>query len=287
MKTFHGFAHYLCNPNLTFLGSPAIRLALQILCFFAIATIARAQTDLVLNAGSSYVDVGRSLTWGTSQVNRAFVLTPNSPNAGVCIYVVNNNPTNSHTFTMSVLQTPDARAVDYSNNTSRYTAANVVGNISPAAAVTMTSAYVQTTAAAKIAFVFAASAGAAGTPDTADIFMVQTLSSSCGLAATGLTKVQGPAASGLTPVGNPLQLGTITSANVMAPLAAEDGTGATCAGCQPLLIGFKYSGISTSNITALNQAPLLVTPTLASVNSLSVAVRPIKFDTQIAGTDHP
>ena len=57
-----------------------------------LARLAPAQSpDLILNPGSSYVDVGRGIPWGAS-FNRAYVIVPNSPNASVCVFVGQSLP---------------------------------------------------------------------------------------------------------------------------------------------------------------------------------------------------
>lgn len=167
---------------------------------------ARSQTDITLNPTGSYVDVQRGIAWG-APFNRTYVLTPQTPQTSLCLYVVNNNPTNSHSFSLSMFQTADPRVPDYSNNQGRYAPVTVVGSPSPIAANSMGSAFGQTSAAAKVAFVLSGSSTAGGSPDTADIFVVQTTSGFCG-AAAGATPVQGPALVGATTgLGNPVLIG--------------------------------------------------------------------------------
>jgi hypothetical protein len=175
--------------------------------FLAIAAaIAPAQTpDQALNPGSSYVDAGRGIPWGSS-FNRTYVLTPNSPNASVCIYVVNNNPTNAHAFTITTFQAGDSQVADFSNNQGRYNAVPLIGMPASVPALNMVSGFLQSTSAAKVAVKFSATSALGGSPDTADIFLVQTTSGTCGTTSTG-TIVQGTTTPGAAVLGNPVLIG--------------------------------------------------------------------------------
>lgn len=219
-----------------------------------LARLAPAQTpDLILNPGSSYVDIGRGIPWGTP-FNRTYVIVPNSPNASVCVYVVNNNPTNSHTFTTTTFQTADSQAADFSNNQGRY---NSVPLLMPASvgASSMVSGFTQSTAAAKVAIQFSASAAAGGSPDTADVFLVQTTSGTCGAAAIAIP-VQGPIKSGANGSQvNPLLCGGLDSSNLLQPCGvykANVGLGAVA--INGLAVGAPGQNTITqyANITEAN-----------------------------------
>src|SRR5579885_3635799 len=165
----------------------------------------RAQNpDLVLNPGSSYVDVGRAIPW--SSFNRTYVIVPNSPNASLCVYVVNNNPTSAHTFTTTTFQSADSQVPDYSHNTGRYNSVPLINMPSSVPASSMVSGFTQSTAAAKVAIQFSGTSGAAGNPDTADVFLVQTTSGTCG-SASPYNQVQGTTTPGAAVTGNPLLIG--------------------------------------------------------------------------------
>jgi len=141
--------------------------------------------DLSLNSGSNYVEVGRGIPWGTS-FNRTYLLVPNSPNASLCIYVVNNNPTSTHSFTTAVFQSADSQVPDFTNNQGRFTGvplANMPQAIGP---LLMGSGFTQATAAAKVAVRFSNASTQSGSPDTADVFFVQTTSGTCGSASLGI-----------------------------------------------------------------------------------------------------
>lgn len=183
------------------------RAALFACLFFRGCTqLAYAQNpDLVLNPGSSYVDIGRGIDWGT-QFNRTYVFVPNSPNASVCIYVVNNNATSAHTFTAQTFQSADSSVGNYSSNTGRFSAVPLVSMPASVPAAQMVSGFTQSTAAAKVAIKFSGATTQAGSPDTADIFLVQTTSGTCGSASTA-TFVQGTTAVGAAVTGNPFLIG--------------------------------------------------------------------------------
>ncbi|HLZ52077.1 MAG TPA: hypothetical protein VKP61_15125 [Candidatus Acidoferrum sp.] len=225
------------------------------------ATTAAQTPDLILNPGSSYVDAARSVPWGSS-FNRNYVLVPQSPNASVCIYVVNNNPTNAHSFTLAVSQAADPRVADYSNNVGRYQTVPIVGTISPVSASSMASAFVQSTAAAHIAIRFSGSSTAAGSPDTADVFLVQTVAGSCGSASSALA-VQGTTTVGAAVIGNPVliggqdQLGNAVMANFGNTTGAVNNKNGLLIGSPGISPGASFSNLATINGTnsALAVAP--------------------------------
>lgn len=177
---------------------------LLLLLLLATAPAFAQNTDLILNPGPNYVDAGRGVPW--SAINRTYVLVPQNPNTSICFYVVNNNPTSSHTFTLNVFQSPDPRVADYSNNKGRYSAVTAVGTPSPVAASAVSSVFVQTTAAAAVAFSVSGAITQAGSPDTADLFLVQTSSGTCG-AVNGALEVQGTVLPGANVSGNPVLIG--------------------------------------------------------------------------------
>jgi len=173
-----------------------------IVCFSLFShTQAFAQNDININVKSAYIDLGRSLTWGSSggfgncQVasscgfNNNFLFTPLNPDQGICIFITNNNPTNSHTFTIAVSQTGDQRQQTYTGSTGRFVTDTVQGTASPVGSLATTTVYVHTTAGARVVIQLSGSSSAAGTPDTADVYLVQTSATSCGPVQNGVTQV--------------------------------------------------------------------------------------------------
>jgi hypothetical protein len=153
------------------------------LSFFPISL--PAQTDKTVSVSGPYADAGRNLAWGTTAFNRNFILTPPSPDQSMCIFVSNNNPTSAHTFTFASSQTGDPAVVNYQSQPGRWIDDTVQGSLSPVAASGTTSVYVHSTHAAKIALRFSGATTQAGTPDTADVYVVFTNSTSCGPVNSG------------------------------------------------------------------------------------------------------
>ncbi len=180
------------------------KLLLTLALLLSLTIPIQAQTDKVISVSGPYVDIVRGGAWGSGQINRAFIWTPLSPDQAYCLSVRNNNPTNSHTFTFSALQTGDRTVTNYSNNTGRWTADTVEGaGLSPVAADSTTTAYVRAYAAAKIALVFSGSSAAGGSPDTVDVWLVQTKATSCGPVQTATTTTVSGRPAGTTAVGVP------------------------------------------------------------------------------------
>jgi hypothetical protein len=96
------------------------------------------------------------------------------------LYIHNQNPSNQHTYTLNAFQTGNQAVTDYTNNTDHWNTLAVVGTPSPVAALTTNSLYLHANAAAYVALQFAGAATAAGSPDNADIWLVQTTAQSCG-----------------------------------------------------------------------------------------------------------
>jgi hypothetical protein len=177
------------------------RLAALVLFLFPCVVFA----DINISSGSKYSPV-RGVAWGSS-FNVTYLLTPVSPEVGVCFAIVNNNPSSSHTFTAQVFQSADSGVLDYSNNTGRFSSVTVSSLPASVGAGATVAGFSGTTSAAQIAFKFTASSAAGGSPDTADLFFVQTSSNSCG-AALSTAQVQGAVAVSTSLTGvNPLAIG--------------------------------------------------------------------------------
>src|SRR5689334_12478457 len=87
--------------------------------------------DVIVNGRNTnlYFD-GVSIPW-SSLSSRSYIIGPIGPDYGFCVSVVNNNPTNSHSFTVAAFQTGDFNTIDYSHNTGRYAPLTIVGTPSP------------------------------------------------------------------------------------------------------------------------------------------------------------
>lgn len=133
---------------------------------------------------SNYVNITTPPGRAWSDMNRTFVFSPSSPDSSFCLYIHNQNTTNAHTFTLAAFQSGDQQVQDFSNNTDHYNSLSIVGTASPVAAAGAgtgtNSLYIHANAAAWVALQFTGAATAAGSPDNADIWLVQTTASSCG-----------------------------------------------------------------------------------------------------------
>lgn len=224
--------------------------------------------DTPVRVVNSYGDIARNRAW--SDMNRVFILTPANPDQSECIYFHNQNTTSSHTFTFTVSQTGDKQVTDFSNNQDRWNSVSVVGTFSPVAALTTTSVFVHANAAAKIAFVFSGSTLQAGSPDLADVWIVQTTANTCGpslltqgiqdpcnslsvsnrhtvpISVTSSTTVQLVAPVNgqvIYPCSLMLDINVNSSATISAQF--QYGTGATCGTGTTNLTGAMPSGAST------------------------------------------
>jgi hypothetical protein len=239
----------------------AVFLTLLLLCMRPMVS---AQTqDIRLSPGSAYVSQ-RGVPWGNI-FNVTYVLVPLRPEVGICFYVVNNNPTNSHTFNVSVAQTSDSGALDFSSNQGRYSTVTINGLTNPITvnASSTVAAYSGTTAAAQVAFTFSASAGAGGNPDTADLFWVQTSSNSCGAALSALN-VQGTTPTGVSITGqNPLTIGGSNAVGQAQVIGAYPSDGTMSNNRPGLAIGSPNHSIalqSSQVVTPNGTSPLAVYP---------------------------
>lgn len=233
--------------------------------------------DTPVRVVNSYGDIARNRAW--SDMNRVFLVTPANPDQSECIYFHNQNTTSAHSFTFTVFQTGDIQVVDFTNNQDRWSSVSVVGTSSPVPALTTTSVFVHANAAAKIAFSFSGSTLQAGSPDLADIWIVQTTANTCGpslltqgisdpcnslsfsnrhttaISITTSTTVQLAAPVNgqvVYPCSLILDLNVNSSATITAQL--QYGTGATCGTGTVNLTGAMPSGASTG----LGPVPLAV-----------------------------
>ena len=167
---------------------------------------AEAQTDNFIASGSTspYLILGRSLIWGGTgfgTIGQNFIFHPLDPNQGFCLFLFNNNPSNSHTFTVTVAQTGDPALQAYSGSTAHWTSVPTQTSF-PATVLanSLIGINYKTTASAGIVISFTGNTTQAGNPDSVDAFTVQTSQSSCGTLATN--SVQGPYQEGVNITAN-------------------------------------------------------------------------------------
>lgn len=137
------------------------------------------QNDQLINGRNINVTFDTNQAW-SSLSSRTYLMAPLGPDYGFCVSIINNNTTSAHSFSVAAFQTGDNNVADYSHNTGRYATLAIVGNPSPIAANTTQTFFVRSNGAAKLAFQFTGASTQAGSPDTVDIFAVQTTAAGCG-----------------------------------------------------------------------------------------------------------
>jgi len=170
---------------------------ITLLLFLSVLPIQAA--DLYIRDRGAYLTLARGVSWagtGINSFNNTYLFTPLNPDQGICVFVRNNNPTNAHTFALAVYQTGDSSVMSYALDSGKFIQDTVQGAVSPTPAASTTCVYVHANAAARVALVFTGGGALAGTPDTADIFLVQTNHTSCGPVGNGADYVQGTVADG-------------------------------------------------------------------------------------------
>lgn len=166
---------------------------------FALTAWANAQQTLdifVPNGNlSPYLVISRNLTWGiggTGGVNNNFIFRTYTADEAVCVYVTNNNTTSSHAFTLTVAQTGDPQNQTFIGNGQKWQTISAPTFQQPQtlAASTTSAFYYRATGSANVVVSFTGSTTQAGSPETAQLFVVQT-TQGCGnngnqVAATGV-----------------------------------------------------------------------------------------------------
>jgi len=175
--------------------SRALRaLACTIFGAVILCPVSSAQQDINIIGGTSpYIILGRGLQWagsGFGNLNNNFIFTPTGPDVGFCLFMQNNNSSSAHSITVAVSQTGDPALKNFQGVTGKWntvpTSSTFPFNV-PAGSVVGIN--YKTSASANIAVTFSGGTLQAGSPDTVDIFAVQTTQSSCGALASN--SVQG------------------------------------------------------------------------------------------------
>lgn len=161
----------------------------------AASAFCQVPDQLIQGAGASpYTTIARNVNWGATgggNIQNNFIFQPLDPNQGFCLFIRNNNPTNAHNVTVQVSQTGDPSLLAFANVTGQwFTVPTTTSFPASVPANTTVGISYKTTASASIAVTITGTTAQAGTPDTANIFAVQTNQSACGSIATN--SVQGP-----------------------------------------------------------------------------------------------
>lgn len=237
------------------------RLAGIVTLFGALCSLAWSQQDITIPGLSTYTVIGRGLLWGTG-VNNNFIFQAYNPNTQICLYVTNNNPTNSHSFTVTLWQAGDPQVKAFASFPSKWAQTNTNQTFpKTVTAVTTVGIFFNVSAAALLTAQFTGSSSAAGSPDSADIFAVQTTAGGCGLSAGSPVPVTGASVQGSTltaPNQFPVLIGGLSSpgaASTILPLhVGGTGNGILIDGgvcCQSFASGFRSNpAASFSNFQA-------------------------------------
>ncbi len=177
--------------------------------------------DVLISQRGPYLSLAYKAAWGNSGqggTDNNYIFTPLDPNQGMCLFV-SNNDTSSHSFTLAVYQTGDPNVVSYSNSAGRFAQNSIVGTISPVGPGATASAFVHSSAAARVSVNISGSSGTG----TADIYVVETSSGSCGPVASGLTATQGAQASNTTLATNPITVAGVNGGTILPLLTDSSG----------------------------------------------------------------
>lgn len=141
------------------------------------ASFAFGQVDVPNNSRNALIDLGRKLAWGSGgrgNLHNAYIFTPVSPSESFCLAIGNNNPTNAHTFNVTVATTSDQQVVSYltAPGSTRWISATAITGASVAASSSYYN-FFRINGASRVAVVISGSTTQAGTPDTADVMIGQ------------------------------------------------------------------------------------------------------------------
>jgi hypothetical protein len=164
-----------------------------LLCASAIFASGQA-VDIRLGSIGPYNDLVRGATWGSTGVgnsDNSYIFPPTNPQEQTCVYMSNNNPTSSHTFTITFRYSGDPKVTGYlSNNGTQEGRWKNVQVISDTILAGSTNNYSFSSPGAAWAQVqISGSSTQTGSPDTVDIYIVQT-ATNCG---TGTININAPA----------------------------------------------------------------------------------------------
>lgn len=178
----------------------------------ALCVPALCQVDVPIQEHTPYLLLARNVSWGvkgTGGIENNYIFAPYQPDQGVCIDVLNSNPTSAHTLQIGAAQATDPAVVNFSSiggsnghlNVSGWSQLNVFftggvttnasGNAAPGninsvniPATTFGQFYVRSSGAARIVISIFGTSTAAGSPDTAQITISQLIQGgNCGTAS--------------------------------------------------------------------------------------------------------
>lgn len=197
--------------------------------------LAFGQTDITgPGPGQTYaitptLDLTRGANWNGSgnvqTVNNSFVFTAVSTNTGTCLYIANNNTTSAHSYLLEVAVTQDSKETRFLNSAHASRWRDVYPGFQSGINDTVlangtNSYYFPTTGGAKVAVSITGASTAAGSPDTADIYLTQGSNGCASPAMTQQGSVSG-VISASVPLRPPVSCDTKATAVVASATTAQ------------------------------------------------------------------
>lgn len=147
---------------------------LKVFAALVTASALWAQIDITVPPSRGpFFDVARGVAWGGSNVgglNNAYRILPNSPDAGMCVYVTNLNPTNTHSIAMTLYGSGDQKSRGFLASSTYWTQL-ATWSVATVATLGTTSQFFQTAGSGQLTLNFSGNTTQAGNPDTADVYV--------------------------------------------------------------------------------------------------------------------
>jgi len=140
----------------------------------SVAPIAHAADNNIFPTGPVY-QFSPQLLWGNGpqSFNNNYFFTPLNVNENVCVFVYNNNPTNPHTFNFSITVTGNPSEKTPSDGTWQTAAARLSATVAAFPSLPI-GIGAPISGASQVALILNGSGTQAGSPDTANVVIVQT-----------------------------------------------------------------------------------------------------------------
>lgn len=201
-----------------------LRVFAVLVVMFTLAPRGIAQNaDVHVSGSTYYVTLASGVAWNQSNGN--YIFTPISPNTGVCIFIENQNPTSSHSYTLAAYETGNKSNTNFAGNTTKWVLATLLNPTSSVAANGISASFFNATGAANVAITVTGAVSASGSPDTVNIFATQSNTPTCG-ATGGAYLMQGAQSPGTAPITNPIYIsGQLNSPNQIQPVQLTGSSG--------------------------------------------------------------
>lgn len=144
----------------------------------AIASIAQSQVDIKITTIGPYQNLARGVAWGATGIgntDNSYIWTPQTSASLACVYVANNNPSSSHSFTITLLTTGDPQNGVYnSGTTAQKDKWRTLSTATSSVSANSIAVFSFSSLAAAFAQVqISGTSTESSSPDTADIYIVQ------------------------------------------------------------------------------------------------------------------